>query len=75
MMKRVSLIIGLFFSVSVPGVQGDSTNTSGRFSAYLDPGSARVGAIIRLIIDYSLPEGAHLPADPVIKGLEDFTLP
>jgi len=74
MMKRISFIIGLFLCVSVPGAQGDPTKTSGGLFASLDPDSAGVGAIIRLIINYSLPEGAHLPVDPVIKGLEDVSI-
>jgi len=43
-------------------------------AATLNPTSAKVGGTVLLTLSYHLPEGARLPIDPQIKGLEGFTI-
>jgi hypothetical protein len=54
---------------SQPGIK-DSTPA---LSASIDRDSARVGGIVELRLKYRLPEGARLPAEPKIKGIEGLT--
>jgi hypothetical protein len=43
-------------------------------SASLDRDAAQVGSIVTLTLAYRLPEGAEIPADPKIEGLQGMTL-
>jgi len=60
-----------------PGIlwsQGEIKDPGPGLTASLDRDSARVGSIVSLTLSYRIPEGASLPADPVIEGLEDLTV-
>jgi len=76
---RVILLIGFFAtaillrpSISWSGnAEGDSPPA---LTVSLDQDAVRVGGILRLSLRYRLPEGAHLPSDPKIEGLEDLNV-
>jgi hypothetical protein len=54
--------------------QDDAMNSNPGMTASIDRNPAKVGSIVVLSINYRLPEGASLPADPKIKGLEDMSV-
>ena len=71
-MPFIILILLLWFGV----VLAESVNNDIRdtLSASLDRDSARVGSVVMLSLSYQLPEGAHVPEEPEIKGLEGLTI-
>jgi hypothetical protein len=71
------LIFFILFILIWPSLlwsQSDIGDTSPGLSASVDQNAAKVGSIVVLSIGYRLPEGASLPADPEIKGLEDMSV-
>jgi len=68
------IILILFFLWPVTlWSQDDIKDSSPALSASIDQDSARVGGIVELRLKYRLPEGAHLPEEPKIKGIEGLT--
>ena len=70
------LIAGMLFCIVHPVTLWSQVgiNDSGPgLSASIDRDSARVGGIVELCLEYRLPEGARLPAEPKIKGIEGLT--
>jgi hypothetical protein len=53
--------------------QDDIEDSGQGLNATIEQDSARVGDIIELRLNYRLPEGGQLPADPKIKGIEGLT--
>ena len=54
--------------------QLESSQSDSGLIASLDTDSAEVGSIVSLNLDYRLPEGAGLPGEVKVKGLEDLTV-
>ncbi len=70
------LIVGMLLCIVRPVTlwpQDDIKDSGQALSASLDRDSARVGGIIELSLKYRLPEGARLPAEQEIKGIEGLT--
>ncbi len=70
------LIVGMLLCIVQPVTlwSQDGIKDSGpALSASIDRDSARVGGIVELCLKYRLPEGARLPAEPKIKGIEGLT--
>jgi hypothetical protein len=70
------LIFGMLSCLVWPATlwSQDGIKDSGpALSASLDRDSANVGGIVELSLKYRLPEGARLPAEPEIKGIEGLT--
>ncbi len=70
------LIVGMLFCLVWPVTlwsQDDIKDSGPALSASIDQDSARVGGIVELRLKYRLPEGARLPAEPKIKGIEGLT--
>ncbi|MDL1959750.1 MAG: hypothetical protein LWX01_09555 [Deltaproteobacteria bacterium] len=70
------LIVGMLLCIVQPVTlwsQDDIKDSGPALSASLDRDSARVGGIVELSLKYRLPEGAHLTAEPEIKGIEGLT--
>jgi len=56
------------------GAAGATDQTAGTLNAYFDQESAAVGAVIRLTVEYRLPEGGRLPQKLELKGLDDLSI-
>jgi hypothetical protein len=54
--------------------QSDANGISGKLSASVEPRAVRVGGTVVLNLRYELPEGADLPSEPKIGGLEGLTI-
>jgi len=70
------LIVGMLLCIVQPATlwpQDDIKDSGQTLSASLDRDSARVGGIVELSLKYRLPEGARLPAEPEIKGIDGLT--
>jgi len=70
------LIVGMLLCIVQPVTlwsQADIKDAGQALSASVDRNSARVGGIVELRLKYRLPEGAHLPEEPKIKGIEGLT--
>ncbi|MEA1867142.1 MAG: hypothetical protein U9N19_03430, partial [Thermodesulfobacteriota bacterium] len=70
------LIVGMLFCLVQPVTlwsRGDIKDSGPALSASIDRDSPRVGGIVELCLKYRLPEGARLPAEPEIKGIEGLT--
>lgn len=70
------LIVGMLLCIVQPVTlwsQDGIKDAGPALSASIEQDSARVGDIIELRLNYRLPEGARLPADPKIKGIEGLT--
>ena len=70
------LIVGILLCIVQPVTlwsQAGIKDAGPALSASIDRDSARVGGIVELCLKYRLPEGAHLPAEPKIKGIEGLT--
>ena len=70
------LIVGMLFCLVQPVTlwSQDGIKDSGPvLSASIDQDSARVGSIVELRLEYRLPEGARLPAETKINGIEGLT--
>lgn len=68
------IIVILFFVQPATLWSQDDIKDSGQtLSTSIDRDSARVGGIVELSLKYHLPEGARLPAEPKIKGIEGLT--
>jgi len=70
------LIVGMLVCIVQPVTlwsQDDIKDAGPALSASIDRNSARVGGIVELCLKYRLPEGARLPAEPKIKGIEGLT--
>ncbi len=67
-------LVCVFLLSGVAGATTGSNDPSAGLEARLVPGSAKVGSVVVLTLSYHLPEGAHLPLDPQIKGLEGLTI-
>ena len=67
-------ILLLLFSPAASWPQNDAGGTEPSLSAFLDRDSAPVGSIVNLTLAYHLPEGAKLPEEMEIVGLEDLTV-
>lgn len=68
----VSFCLMVLTVVSVAGVAGQPSEPA--LSASVDKGTARVGEVVRLTLTVTLPEGARLPEDPAVDGIEDLTV-
>ena len=64
----------LLFSATLLWAQGDTRPPQPSLEATLDHASAKVGETIVLTMQYLLPEGARLHAEPAITGLEGLTV-
>ncbi len=69
---RFFLIIYFLWPVAL-WAQGHGNDPGAAITATLDRDSAPVGSIITLILTYQLPEGAVIPDDPEIKGIDDLS--
>jgi hypothetical protein len=67
-------ILFFLFSPVLLWAQVDTTVSAPSLEASLDRPAAKVGETIVLTMQYHLPEGARLPAEPAITGLEDLTI-
>ncbi|MEE8300747.1 MAG: hypothetical protein V3R28_05560 [Desulfatiglandales bacterium] len=68
----IILILLLWFGIALAeSVNNDILDT---LSASLDRDSARVGSVVMLTLSYQLPEGARVPEEPEIEGLEGLTI-
>ncbi len=70
------LIVGILLCIVQPVTlwsQVGIKDSSPALSASIDRDSARVGGIVELRLEYCLPEGARLPAEPKIKGIAGLT--
>lgn len=70
------LIVGMLFYLVWPVTlwsKGDIKDSGPVLSASIDQDSARVGSIVELRLEYRLPEGARLPAETKINGIEGLT--
>ena len=70
------LIVGILLCIVQPVTlwsQDGIKDAGPRLSASIDRDSARVGGIVELRLKYRLSEGARLPAEPKIKGIEGLT--
>ena len=70
------LIVGMLFCLVQPVTlwsQAGTKDVGSALSASIDRDSARVGGIVELCLKYRLSEGARLPAEPKIKGIEGLT--
>ncbi len=65
------LAVVLWFGPSWAEVSGD--HTFGKLSASLDPRSATIGSVVTVTLRCSLPEGAQLPEEIEIQGLEGLS--
>ncbi|MBW1766631.1 MAG: hypothetical protein JRJ65_06205 [Deltaproteobacteria bacterium] len=75
MMRPLTLfILSILIWPSLLWSQDDAMNPKPGLTASIDRNTVRVGSIVVLSIGYRLPEGASLPADPEIKGLEDMSV-
>ena len=61
----------LVLSVNSVRAQAQGAGSRGSLSASLDKARVPVGAVVRLVLDYQLPSGGHLPDTIAIRGLED----
>ena len=78
-MNKVSylFIVGIVVLLTHPDVscsQTDPHHPPATLSASLDQNSASIGSIVTLTLRYHLPEGAYLPENPTIEGLNDLTV-
>ena len=70
------LIVGMLFCLVQPVTlwsQAGIKDAGPALSASIDRDSARVGSIVELRLEYRLPEGARLPAETKINGIEGLT--
>lgn len=75
MMRPLTLfILSILIWPSLLWSQDDIGVSSPGLSASIDRKAAKVGSIVVLSLSYRLPEGASMPADPEIKGLEDMSV-
>ncbi|MBW1718958.1 MAG: hypothetical protein JRJ43_05270 [Deltaproteobacteria bacterium] len=68
-----TLIVGMLLCIVQPVTllsQDDIKDSVPALSASIEQDSARVGGIVELCLKYRLPEGARLPAEPKINGIE-----
>ena len=78
MKGRVFLLVLLLFCLfrafmaTVAGANEDRSQKG--LTASMIPPSAQVGSVVTLILQYVLPEGAHLPEKAGIKGLDGLTV-
>jgi len=64
----------IFVWPAVSWSQGNNKETKPGLSASLDRNPAAVGSMVVLTLRYTLPEGALLPKDPEIRGLEGISI-
>ncbi|MBU0733136.1 MAG: hypothetical protein KJ573_05125 [Proteobacteria bacterium] len=69
----IALVCILLSSGVAGAADGRDKPLSGLRATWV-PVSARVGSIVTLTLSYHLPEGAHLPPDIQVKGLEGLTI-
>lgn len=69
----IFLFFGLFFT-GVPGAEDKDGDNEKRLSVSLSHESASIGSIVTLTLEYRLPEGAHLPQEIKVQGLDDMTV-
>ena len=70
------LIVGMLLCIVQPVTlwsQDGIKDAGPALSASIDRDLARVGGIVEFRLKYRLPEGARLPAEPKIKGIEGLT--
>jgi hypothetical protein len=70
----VLLKLFVFCSPVMLWCQSHGNGTEPKLQATLDRGTSRLGSIVTLTLDYTLPEGARLPNPIAIEGLEDLTV-
>ena len=52
----------------------ESGSSRSALSASVEKGAAKIGDLLWLTLRYDLPEGGHLPEDPVVGGIEKLTI-
>jgi len=72
--KAALCILGFFLwtGICLGATNADVLNPG--LSASLVPETARVGSVVSLTLTYHLPDGATIPPDPEIGGLEGITI-
>lgn len=70
--KSLTLLCLLFWSQAAWA--GGSDRPEALLNARFVPDSAQVGGMVELVLAYRLPEGAHFPSKPGIKGLEGLAV-
>ena len=71
---RCIVLVCIFLFPGVAGLAAGPDKSSAGLRATFIPASARVGGGVVLALNYHLPEGARLPQDIQIKGLEGLTI-
>ena len=68
------LLLALVFWPTCLWSQENASDQPPGLKAWLDRTSAEVGTVVELRLSYQLPEGAYLPPDPEIRGLEGMSV-
>ena len=58
----------------IAGADTESTSSAASLSASVEKNTAKIGDLLWLTLAYDLPEGGHLPEDPVIHGIEKLNI-
>ncbi len=68
------LLLAGLLSTTVLGSQNNIEDTGPALTASIDPASVKVGDTVVVHLNFNLPEGARLPDEPEIKGIEGLTI-
>ena len=58
----------------IAGADTEVASSASSLSATVDKNSAKIGDLLWLTLTYELPEGGHLPEDPVVDGIEKLNI-
>ncbi|MDH3886199.1 MAG: hypothetical protein OET63_18405, partial [Desulfobacterales bacterium] len=58
----------------IAGADTESASSASSLSASVEKNTAKIGDLLWLTLAYDLPEGGHLPEDPVIHGIEKLNI-
>jgi hypothetical protein len=58
----------------IAGADTESASSASSLSAAVEKNTAKIGDLLWLTLTYDLPEGGHLPEDPVIHGIEKLNI-
>jgi hypothetical protein len=58
----------------IAGADTESASSASSLSAAVDKNTAKIGDLLWLTLTYDLPEGGHLPEEPVIHGIEKLNI-